>query len=252
MTDQLIYHEEDAALRPLVEHYIENQAKLRGFLEQVDGVFRNSEELSKLIHSSRGRLKDPAHLLHKLRRKRSNAENGQMDIDRTNLFVKITDLVGYRVLHLHTKQFEGINKVIREILSEARYELIEEPFARTWDDESRRYFNKLGLKTPTDKESFYTSVHYVFRSNSRTHWTAELQVRTLAEEVWGEVDHKWNYPDPTRFLACSEQIAALARVTSSCSRLVDSIFATGHEARAREAKETPEGPTPVVVPPRNA
>lgn len=46
------------------------------------------------------------------------------------------------------------------------------------------------------------------------------------EEVWGEVDHSINYPHKSDSVACREQIRALARATSSATRLVDSIFAT--------------------------
>ncbi len=77
----------------------------------------------------------------------------------------------------------------------------------------------------------YTSVHYVLETSQRTKYTFELQVRTLAEELWGEVDHTINYPHKSDILACREQIKVLARVTSSCSRLVDSIFRT-HEEEA--------------------
>jgi ppGpp synthetase/RelA/SpoT-type nucleotidyltranferase len=63
--------------------------------------------------------------------------------------------------------------------------------------------------------------------------TAEIQVRTLMEEVWGEVDHTMNYPYPVESLACREQLKVLARVTSSASRLVDSIFATVAERTYR-------------------
>ncbi|MGH9905928.1 MAG: hypothetical protein ACRD8U_10160 [Pyrinomonadaceae bacterium] len=56
--------------------------------------------------------------------------------------------------------------------------------------------------------------------------TYEIQVRTLADEIWGEIDHKINYPYPHDSLSCREQIKALARVASSCSRLVDSIVAS--------------------------
>jgi putative GTP pyrophosphokinase len=72
----------------------------------------------------------------------------------------------------------------------------------------------------------YTSVHYVVASNSRTTVTCEIQVRTLMEEVWGEVDHSINYPHKTESVPCREQIRALARSTSSATRLVDAIFAT--------------------------
>ena len=39
-----------------------------------------------------------------------------------------------------------------------------------------------------------------------------------------------NYPTPTTVLASSEQIKVLARVTSSATRLVDSIFLTHADA----------------------
>ncbi len=75
----------------------------------------------------------------------------------------------------------------------------------------------------------YTSVHYVFKANEQAKCACELQVRTLAEELWGEVDHKINYPHKAQSVACREQIKVLARVTSSCSRLVDSIFYSHEE-----------------------
>jgi ppGpp synthetase/RelA/SpoT-type nucleotidyltranferase len=64
---------------------------------------------------------------------------------------------------------------------------------------------------------------------SKTPLTVELQVRTLADEIWGEIDHKINYPEPHKLLACHEQILALSRLTSCCSRLVDSVMATHHD-----------------------
>jgi putative GTP pyrophosphokinase len=62
-------------------------------------------------------------------------------------------------------------------------------------------------------------------------------VRTLAEELWGEVDHTVNYPEPSEVLACREQIKLLARLTSTCTRLVDSIFIT-----LKETADRPTGP----------
>ena len=73
--------------------------------------------------------------------------------------------------------------------------------------------------------------------------TCEVQVRTLMEEVWGEVDHKLNYPVPTQILALKEQLKVLARVTSSASRLVDSIFLTHEDAtRDENAEDEAEDP----------
>lgn len=110
--------------------------------------------------------------------------------------------------------------------------LCEEPFARTWDDEYRRFFQECGFETQPSP-SLYTSVHYVVESSSRKTTTCEIQVRTLMEEVWGEVEHSINYPHDVDSLACREQLKVLARVTSSATRLVDSIFLTFDEHRER-------------------
>lgn len=221
----------------MVDYYAEERPKFQVFLEAIGGMFDADTKLQAVIHSRRGRLKDPEHLRYKLVRKWRDAKKDghQFDITKDNIFDRVTDLVGYRILHLHTTQFLKIHPVILELLDEYRFKLAEKPFARTWDDESRRFFSALGLETPTDKISLYTSVHYVFESNSKTRRYAELQVRTLAEELWGEVDHSWNYPDQTGLLPIREQIAALARSTSGCTRLVDSIFATGEDMLNQQA-----------------
>jgi putative GTP pyrophosphokinase len=145
------------------------------------------------------------------------------DITPDNLYSKITDLAGYRILHLHTRQMEQINKAILGLIDEAQYPLLEKPKARVWDDESKSYFESIDITTELSP-NMYSSVHYVIGASSKTRVSCEIQVRTLAEEVWGEVDHSFNYPHPTESVACKEQIRVLARVASSCSRLVDSIY----------------------------
>jgi putative GTP pyrophosphokinase len=222
----------------LVGTYERHQPQISLFREQLLIALSSSSDLTALVHSMRSRLKDPQHLRDKLKRKLLKCRESQevFDVTPESLLVKINDLVGVRVLHLYTRQIRQIDASIREILQEAKYELIEGPSARTWDDESRSFFNACGIATQ-ESPSMYTSVHYVIGSASKTKVTAEIQVRTLMEEVWGEVDHTVNYPIQTPSLPCSEQIKVLARITSSASRLVDSIFATVDDHR-RGAAET--------------
>lgn len=172
-------------------------------------------------------MKDADHLRDKLERKMREAKGkgAPFDITKDTLLVRINDLAGVRILHLHTTQMGQIDKCIKAIIAEQPIELIEGPSARTWDDEYRSYFKGIGIDTQ-DSEDLYTSVHYVVASKSRTTVTCEIQVRTLMEEVWGEVDHSINYPHKTSSVPCREQIRALARQTSSATRLVDAIFAT--------------------------
>jgi ppGpp synthetase/RelA/SpoT-type nucleotidyltranferase len=153
-------------------------------------------------------------------------KNRKFSLTKENLFLKINDLAGLRILHLNTDQIPPIAKGLSELFEEESYTLFEKPSARTWDDESRVFLKSMGftIKSRPSKPSFYTSIHYVIKPNKKTQYTCEIQVRTLMEEVWAEVDHTLNYPHQTSILACSEQLAALARATSTCSRLVDSIF----------------------------
>jgi putative GTP pyrophosphokinase len=182
----------------------------------------SAAKLLPFVHSFRMRAKDPDHLRDKLQRKLAKAKNATTDFDITeeNLFEKINDLAGLRILHLHTAQFPMINEELLRLLKEEEYEVLEGPVARTWDDEYRSIFAGYGVATESNPR-MYTSVHYVVGAGRRT---AEIQVRTLAEELWGEVDHTINYPHPSSVVACQEQIKVLARVTSGCTRLVDSIF----------------------------
>jgi len=224
-------------INSLVEHFAANESSFNLLLYQLRGYVEGSKRLKDLAHSVKWRVKDPEHLRAKLIRKglEAKAQGNEFPYTRDNLFKQIYDLAGFRILHLHTRQIEEINRELLTIFDEQRWLKLEGPSARIWDDESRQYFADIGIETEPSL-SMYTSVHYVVQPNSRTELTCEIQVRTLMEEVWGEVDHQINYPVKANSLSCREQIKVLARVTSSCSRLVDSIFLTYQEGSSGQAQ----------------
>lgn len=211
----------------ILRTYEEHLESFELFQKHIRNFFE-SRSLSRHVHSVRHRLKDIDHLLEKVERK--NTEDAALDaplrkgpITADNLFTRITDIAGVRVLHLHTSQFEHIHRALITKVNEGEFTLFEEPKAYTWDPESGTYFQSLGLLREL-KESYYTSIHYVLRPNSRTQATCEIQVRTLLEEVWGEVDHAMNYPTPTSDAYCKEQIRVLARLVGAGTHLADSIM----------------------------
>jgi ppGpp synthetase/RelA/SpoT-type nucleotidyltranferase len=220
-------HDKETA-RVLVSHYEANRQAFENFLNSLQIQIRTSPDLSPHIHSLKWRTKSSESLQDKIFRKIDDTREARkrFDIRPENLFVKINDLAGLRILHLNTDQLPLIAKGLTHLFDQESYKLLEKPSARTWDDESRALLMDMGFKivSKPSKPSFYTSVHYVIQPNKKARITCEIQVRTLMEEVWGEVDHTLNYPHRTNILACKEQIAALARATSTCSRLVDSIF----------------------------
>jgi len=215
----------------LVRHYRENVPEFKTFASVLRTQILGSPELRKLIGFIRARVKDPDHLRDKLLRKlKESAEKGKpFTYSKQNLFTRINDLAGLRIIHLHTQQILAIRDGLRALFEEEKYQVVEGPTARIWDEEYKRFFNEAGIATKTGT-TLYTSVHYVLKPNRKTPITCELQVRTLLEEVWGEVDHELNYPHASKILACREQLAVLARATWSCNRLIDAIYRTKEEA----------------------
>jgi len=197
-----------------------------------------NSDLKKLIHSLKWRAKDPTHLADSLQRKaiKKMKAGEEFMITADNVFDHVPDLAGVRLLHLHMRQLVKIHPLIMSVLAEEGYILSGDPEAKTWDLEYEQMFNALGVKVER-KESLYTSVHYVVKQNTKTRRCCELQVRTLAEELWGETSHTINYPHETDSVACKEQLKVLARFVTGCSRLVDSIVASYDEHKTRELRD---------------
>jgi len=199
------------------------------FLIQVLTFFQKHPELNQkefpIVHSTKSRIKDIEHLKDKINRKISKGKK----ITEENLFSEITDLIGVRVLHLHQEQFKNIHKAIMQKIEDEEWKLDEDPKALTWDPESKAFFENLGIQTEV-RDTYYTSIHYVVMLNNPKAFTrCEIQVRTLFEEIWGEIDHTINYPHPTESVACREQLRVLTKLVSTGTRLADSIFRSQEE-----------------------
>lgn len=225
---------EQSFIASIVERYATTGMEKAERLADALFALASSKDLFAHVHSLRKRAKDPEHLRDKLVRKfqMCKAAGAPFPVTPDNLFETINDLAGIRILHLHTSQFPEINRILLDLLAVDEYEIREGPIARIWDDEYKQIFKNYGIATQTNPR-MYTSVHYVVGAGARQVRTAEIQVRTLAEELWGEVDHSINYPHPSVVLSCQEQIKVLARVTLSCTRLVDSIFVSEREAASK-------------------
>lgn len=217
-----------------VKLYEEKLFEFEQFLPSVLAFFEKHPDLNKkslpVIHSIRSRLKKPEHLKDKLERKE---KTGKI-IDDKNLFQEITDLIGIRVLHLYQDQFIEINRAINEKIENGDWVLSEEPKAFTWDPESVDFFKNLGISTEL-RDTFYTSIHYLIKPNNPNAVVCcEIQVRTLFEEIWGEIDHTINYPHKTESIACKEQLRVLSKLVSTGTRLADSIFRSHKEHKNNE------------------
>jgi putative GTP pyrophosphokinase len=142
-------------IRELVQHYIKHRDHFELVLGQLKDHVLGDRDLMKHVHSIRWRTKEPKHLADKLLRrlKERKKEGKSFDIKKNNLFSKINDLAAFRILHLYTRQVDDINRALLNRFDEAMYRLVEGPVAKTWDDETRKYFNDINVKTEKKKKS---------------------------------------------------------------------------------------------------
>jgi putative GTP pyrophosphokinase len=238
MTSPVLPKATIASIERMVGVYSERRVDFANLAKRVESDLLEFEALRRLIHSSKKREKDPLHLRDKLERKarQANDTGKKFRITDANLFQKVGDLAGVRLLHIHTDQLQSIHPAILEVLEFHKYDLREKPLVYIWDIERKEFLTDLGLNVII-RPKMYTSVHYVVEP----HWGSlgcEIQVRTLAEELWGEVSHTINYPHESESVACTQQLAVLARVASGCTRLVDSIFASQVEYNETQVRQT--------------
>lgn len=213
-------------LRPYATEFTGMKHERTLFMNTVANWFATHPEMISgqppLIHSVKSRLKADDHLREKIRRK--YIADGSVTFPPENLGERVTDLAGVRVMHLHQTQFTKINELLCAKIASGDWYSVETK-AFTWDPESAAYFRSLGLE-PEVRDTFYTSVHFTIRPNEHSKLVCEIQIRTLFEEIWGEVDHTLNYPDKTKIRSHQEQLRVLSKLVGAGSRLLDSIFVT--------------------------
>lgn len=160
------------------------------------------------VHSIRSRVKNAEHILEKIIRKRQQKETKYRELDNTNYEKFITDIIGIRCLILFKEDWKGIHQYITSHFEnnpqyyikdsirdfdedEKHYYIAEEPKAHIRNGDSRDIYE--GILSPDHiiDGMDYRSVHYIIKYKGIY---LEIQVRTLFEEGWGEIDHAIVYP----------------------------------------------------------
>jgi ppGpp synthetase/RelA/SpoT-type nucleotidyltranferase len=173
----------------LTKIYIDYLA-FREELESSAVFVFNSLMKSKSVHSVRYRIKNPEHLIEKIIRKK--IEDPESNITLENYREAVTDLIGLRALHLFKEDWEEINAYIRK-----SWNLKQDPVANYREGDSQQYlsfYEEKGCALKKHKYG-YRSVHYIIETQpTKNKHYAEIQVRTIYEEAWSEIDHTIRYP----------------------------------------------------------
>lgn len=181
------------------------------------------------VHSVRYRVKNPDHLVAKIIRKK--IDEPQREINLENYKNEITDLIGLRILHLFKEDWHIIHNFILE-----NWGLHEEPTAYYRIGDSPEYIKKFKKHKCQVKEhpSGYRSVHYLVET--KPSYIAEVQVRTIFEEAWSEIDHKIRYPYDLDNKLLNQFLVVFNRLAGSADEMGSYVQLLKKELYIREAK----------------
>ena len=176
-----------------------------------------SERLRKTqgVHSVKQRIKDPEHLIDKIIRKK--IENPERIITIECYKTEITDLIGIKALHLFKSDWIPIHDFIIKT-----WQLREKPTANLRDGDPQEVINVFEDKNCSIKRHpfGYRSVHYLVNSKpTKEECISEVQVRTIFEEGWSEIDHHIRYPSHTNDIVLSQFLVVFNRLAGSADEM---------------------------------
>ena len=189
------------------------------------------------VHSLNTRIKRGEHIIAKMIRKK--LQRPELTFEISSYEELITDLIGIRALHLFKDEWRMIHDFII-----AEWELHEQPIAYVRSGDPTALLNAFAdAKFRVEEHPFgYRSIHYVIESRpaKRTE-LAELQIRTIFEEGWSEIDHRVRYPrqsdDPylAEFLTIFNRLAGSAdEMGTFIKSLSVYVIEQAHKLNARE------------------
>lgn len=205
----------------IYNEYLAEIPNLETIASFISEILRKNPE----VHTVKSRIKYPEHLIEKIIRKtiKGKKTDPTYEINFSNYKTEITDLIGIRALHLYKHQAVDIDKTIR----------------LNWNlHEKATIYHRLGDLTNEkiiDEENFqflvhdagYRSWHYVIKSQmTKVDYLVEIQVRTIFEEGWSEIDHQLRYPYDLDNEILNEQLLILNRLSGGADELVNSILHT--------------------------
>ncbi|AYV20525.1 RelA/SpoT domain-containing protein [Vibrio mediterranei] len=210
------WNSSDIEWQTLKEIGIDHRSKIEQRKETAELFARIIQRCSK-VHSVRWRVKDPEHLMEKIVRKTMEGSDSfnsdYIGITKDNYHEIITDLVGVRALHLFKDDCFEIDNYLCGI----------------WNTKDKpTYYVRDGDETKEDLEQFevkqhpagYRSLHYVFESQPLNQVVyTEVQVRTIFEEGWSEIDHKIRYPN----FSDNQQVSYFLRIFNRLAGSADEM-----------------------------
>lgn len=180
-------------LEKIAQAHRSNYIDLERDANYIAQIVRDALEIKDVVHSVKQRVKSPESLVAKIIRKANQKDSTDkqkwLNITPDNYLLEICDVVGIRVLHLLQNDWDKLYDFIK-----SRFEITKaEVYCKI--DEKELFESREVDYTQKEKIS-YRSVHYDARfiKSKDLQFSFEIQTRTISQEAWGEIDHRFRYP----------------------------------------------------------
>lgn len=203
-----------------LEEIYEDFIKYRQSYETQAELIANILRAQPKVHSVKTRVKDAKHLIEKVIRKtperRSKyGDNFKFTVD--NYKNEITDLLGIRVIHIFKEDWEEIHEFITNMWD------VMEIVANIREGDNTKEFEAKNIEV-CSRLSGYRSVHYLIESYpTNKKLIAEVQVRTIFEEGYGEIDHQLRYSHNDIPEILGQNLMLLNRIAGSSDEMASLI-----------------------------
>ena len=173
-------------LEKIYYDYVNYEISYKNQADFIANILRSQTS----VHSVKSRIKDPDRLNEKVIRKTRNRKekyNDNFKFTVDNYKEEINDLIGIRVIHIFKDQWQDIHEFIMKTWK------VIEVTANVREGDNTEVFKELNIEVRS-RVSGYRSVHYLVEFYPTSQKViAEIQVRTIFEEGYGEIDHKLRY-----------------------------------------------------------
>ncbi|WP_242926394.1 RelA/SpoT domain-containing protein [Pontibacter vulgaris] len=224
-------HAQDINAQELLAIYNDYLSRINE-LQDIASLVANFLMRQEDVHAVRHRVKAPLHLLRKIIRKKK--EYPERCLTTSNYLEYINDLVGVRILHLYKDDCYKIGRYIRQV-----WELKRKPYAYVKGEYTTlaRQFSSDNYEVFINPKG-YQAEHYIIkiRPNKQLYFV-EVQVKTLFEEGWSEVDHCLRYHDHNPSELLNRLLWLLNQFTANADQVATQIRALVEELR--EYKHNP-------------
>lgn len=193
--------------------FLNEKVRYKKLAEYIVHLIRDDPSSPKeSLHTIIYHIKDELRIIEKIDKQNKELENGVPPITEKNYRTRVDDLLGVRIVCLRLSDIGKVEAYLGFLSEEKILRFVKGPIQKRSFilpiDPGESISDGIGLSY-----SGYSSIHYQVELGENSDAPSglenlqfELQLRTILEEAWGEIDHKYRYVRSRSGVALPEYI----------------------------------------------